>query len=89
MDVGVTEYVTMTTAVLCKHHITFPFQAHGAMGWRVGYIAYPDHDGSNFLGLQLVKARKAHPPTACFCGYVLASVWTLLAAVLIKEDSHL
>ncbi len=32
-------------------------QAHGAMGWRVGYIAYPDADGSDFLGLQLVKAR--------------------------------
>ena len=52
----------MTTAVSCKHHITFPFQAHGAMGWRVGYIAYPDHDGSNFLGLQLVKAREARLP---------------------------
>ena len=31
------------------------------MGWRVGYIAYPDADGSDFLGLQLVKARAARP----------------------------
>ena len=52
----------MTIAVSCKHRGTFPFQAHGAMGWRVGYIAYPDHEGSNFLGLQLVKARKARLP---------------------------
>lgn len=35
-------------------------QAWGLMGWRCGYIAYPNHDGADYLGLQLVKARTLH-----------------------------
>lgn len=27
------------------------------MGWRVGYIAYPDYEGDNALGLQLLKVQ--------------------------------
>lgn len=36
-------------------------QAHGLMGWRVGYIAYPNFDGSDYLGLQLVKVQDTVP----------------------------
>lgn len=31
------------------------------MGWRVGYIAYPNFDGSDYLGLQLVKVQDTVP----------------------------
>lgn len=30
-------------------------QAYGLMGWRVGYIAYPNMDGQDALGQQLRK----------------------------------
>ncbi|KAK9918752.1 hypothetical protein WJX75_006606 [Coccomyxa subellipsoidea] len=36
-------------------------KAHGLMGWRVGYIAYPNFDGSDYLGLQLVKVQDTVP----------------------------
>lgn len=32
-------------------------QAWGLMGWRCGYVAYPNLDGSDYLGLQLVKVQ--------------------------------
>lgn len=31
------------------------------MGWRVGYIAYPNFDGADYLGLQLVKVQDTWP----------------------------
>jgi aspartate/methionine/tyrosine aminotransferase len=31
------------------------------MGWRVGYIAYPNFDGADYLGLQLVKVQDTVP----------------------------
>ena len=37
------------------------------MGWRVGYIAYPDHDGSDYLGLHLVKVQGGY--FLLFIGY--------------------
>ncbi|KAK9809123.1 hypothetical protein WJX72_009699 [[Myrmecia] bisecta] len=41
---------------------TFSFsKAYGMMGWRVGYIAYPDTDGQDFLGLQMVKVQDTVP----------------------------
>ena len=40
------------------------------MGWRVGYIAYPDADSSDFLGLQLVKVcRSCESPEALHGSY--------------------
>ncbi len=40
----------------------------------MGYIAYPDADGSDFLGLQLVKARAALPRLAAvLCTSMCAS----------------
>lgn len=36
-------------------------KGHGLMGWRVGYIAYPNFDGSDYLGLQLVKVQDTVP----------------------------
>jgi hypothetical protein len=36
-------------------------QSHGLMGWRVGYIAYPDFDADDALGLQLVKVQDTVP----------------------------
>ena len=32
-------------------------QGYGLHGWRVGYMAYPDRDGCDSLGLQLVKVQ--------------------------------
>ena len=32
-------------------------KAYGMMGWRVGYLAYPDFDGDDRVGAQLLKVR--------------------------------
>ena len=32
-------------------------QAYGLMGWRVGYIAYPDYDGTDLLGKEFLKCQ--------------------------------
>ena len=42
-------------------HVFSFSKAYGMMGWRVGYIAYPDADGSDALGAQILKVR----PTVC------------------------
>lgn len=36
-------------------------KAYGMMGWRVGYIAYPNFDGSNALGEQILKVQDSIP----------------------------
>lgn len=36
-------------------------QAYGAMGWRVGYIAYPDYDGDDALGSEILKIQDTVP----------------------------
>lgn len=36
-------------------------QAYGAMGWRVGYFAYPDYDGDDALGSQILKIQDTIP----------------------------
>ncbi|MEW5307472.1 MAG: hypothetical protein WDW38_008716 [Sanguina aurantia] len=36
-------------------------KAYGAMGWRVGYVAYPDYDGDDAAGSQLLKIQDTIP----------------------------
>ena len=36
-------------------------KAYGMMGWRVGYIAYPDFNGSDSLGSQILKVQDTIP----------------------------
>jgi hypothetical protein len=33
------------------------WQAYGMMGWRVGYLAYPDFEGDDALGRELLKVQ--------------------------------
>jgi hypothetical protein len=45
-----------------------PLQAYGMMGWRVGYIAYPESGGGE-LAAQLLKVQDTIPvcPTQLRC----------------------
>ena len=43
------------TATLCLTDTCL--QAYGMMGWRTGYIAYPDPDGTDLLGRQFLKTQ--------------------------------
>lgn len=47
-------------------------QGYGLHGWRVGYIAYPDSDGSDYIGLQLVKVQDANVIHAAILSQKLA-----------------
>ncbi|KAK9799726.1 hypothetical protein WJX73_004729 [Symbiochloris irregularis] len=38
-------------------HVFSFSKGYGLHGWRVGYMAYPDQDGTDALGLQLVKVQ--------------------------------
>eukprot|EP00210_Caulerpa_lentillifera_P009383 g8945.t1 len=38
-------------------HIFSFSKAYGMMGWRIGYIAYPDHNNTNEVGKEIVKAQ--------------------------------
>ncbi len=42
-------------------HVFSFSKAHGMMGWRVGYIAYPDADGKDTLGQELLKVQDTIP----------------------------
>lgn len=42
-------------------HIFSFSKAYGMMGWRQGYIAYPDYDDGNLLGAQLLKVQDTIP----------------------------
>jgi aromatic aminotransferase len=37
-------------------------KAYGMMGWRVGYIAYPDADTQPQLGAEMLKVQVRSPP---------------------------
>jgi len=43
------------------------------MGWRVGYIAYPDFDGEDTIGQELIKMQD----TICICGYTFMDAISL------------
>lgn len=49
------EHVTVPGANVI--HVFSFSKGYGLHGWRVGYMAYPDFDGSDDLGLQLVKVQ--------------------------------
>lgn len=53
-------------------HVFSFSKSYGLMGWRVGYIAYPDHDGSDSFGLQLIKAQDTIPIHACIMSQKIA-----------------
>ena len=56
--------------------LTF-LQAYGMMGWRIGYIAYPDADGrGGKLGGQLLKTQD----TICICACQVRSDYAYLRA---------
>ncbi|CAL5224308.1 g6975 [Coccomyxa viridis] len=42
-------------------HVFSFSKGYGLMGWRCGYIAYPNHDNSEYLGLQLLKVQDTCP----------------------------
>lgn len=42
-------------------HVFSFSKAYGMMGWRVGYIAYPDFDGSDALGQEILKVQDTIP----------------------------
>ena len=33
----------------------FARQAYGMHGWRCGYVAYPNHDGQDYIGEHLIR----------------------------------
>ena len=58
------------------------------MGWRVGYIAYPDADNSDFLGLQLVKVcTPCEGPEALhwYCDILMLKRESLRACVQVQD----
>eukprot|EP00199_Chlamydomonas_sp_CCMP681_P002316 CAMPEP_0119111636 /NCGR_PEP_ID=MMETSP1180-20130426/36531_1 /TAXON_ID=3052 ORGANISM="Chlamydomonas cf sp, Strain CCMP681" /NCGR_SAMPLE_ID=MMETSP1180 /ASSEMBLY_ACC=CAM_ASM_000741 /LENGTH=423 /DNA_ID=CAMNT_0007098707 /DNA_START=46 /DNA_END=1317 /DNA_ORIENTATION=- len=42
-------------------HIFSMSKSHGMMGWRVGYLAWKDADGTNWLGRQIAKVQDTIP----------------------------
>lgn len=60
--------LTRLHAALIVHPLVLCVQAFGMMGWRMGYIAYPE-DGSGAVAEQLLKVQDTIPvcPTQIRC----------------------
>ena len=64
------------------------WQGYGLHGWRVGYMAYPNYDVRDYLGLQLVKVQDTVVIHAAILSQKLALA-TLRHGPLTKEIQSL
>ena len=55
MHLGPLACVTSMPARIWVSGCVLARQAYGMHGWRCGYVAYPNHDGQDYIGEHLIR----------------------------------